>query len=259
MSVSTPLNADQCRRLAARIEDSVEHCIHLPSLRSGQCRAYATTNGPLAAIVEAFYLPGEPMAFGEDADAIWPLLRDLRNWTCVEVRPSVAQSLAQRLEQHLGCAVRRVADVYHVPSGALPEIRHPWVRLLTAADADLYARSAESFGDDPIDAARIAREGIVAAAVVEDRVVASVEGYPATERFVNLTAETLAPYRNRWLATACAACVVGEALKRNLTPVWSASAENAASLHTAATLGFGRVAEMIYLIPDRFTDGGRGE
>ncbi len=248
MSELTPLSVEECRKAAEGIEDAVEHCIHLPSLPSGRCRAYARGD---AVIVDALYMPGEPMGFGRDVEGMADILGEMKGWSVVEVPPGIADSLAKKLEKRLGCGIGRLADIYHTLSEIPLGMAHAQVRLLGSADAELYAASAPAFGDEPGEARRVLHEGIVAGAIMEGRVVAAVEGYPATRRFVNLCVETLEPYRKRGFAAACSACVIEEVLRRKQTPVWSTSAINWASLATAKKLGFRKFSEMMYLIPDR--------
>jgi RimJ/RimL family protein N-acetyltransferase len=241
---------------AARIAETPQHCIHLHALQSSRCRARiaGAPHDPAAILVEASLLPGEPMLFGEDVDAMWALLRDFDAWTCAEVSERHADTLAERMNKHTGRPVRQVADAYTIltrPPNPVPV--PPEVRLLTRADADadLYADSAAAFEDSPENARLMLEDGIVAAAIVDDRAVASIEGYPSTARYTNLMAETLPVYRNRGYATAAAALVVVEIQRQGRTPVWSASVDNPTSLRVAEKLGFERIGQMVYVIPTR--------
>jgi hypothetical protein len=202
--------------------------------------------------VEASLLPGEPMLFGDDVDAIWAVLREFDGWTCAEVSERHADALAQRIGQDTGRPVRQVPDAYTILTRPPNTVHIPAeVRLLTQVDAAMYADSAPAFEDSPENARLMLEDGIVAAAIVDDRAVAAIEGYPSTSRYTNLMAETLPVYRNRGYATAAAALVVAEIQRQGRTPVWSASVDNPTSLRVAEKLGFERIGEMVYVIPTR--------
>jgi predicted GNAT family acetyltransferase len=68
-------------------------------------------------------------------------------------------------------------------------------------------------------------------------------------QYCDIGVHTLEPYRKRGYSTACAALVAREVQRRGLTPVWSTSTENYASLRVAAKAGFREVGRMTYIIP----------
>ena len=61
-----------------------------------------------------------------------------------------------------------------------------------------------------------------------------------TERFWDVSVETLAPYRRRGLAAACFLALAAHMKKSDHMPIWGATLDNPASLGLAAKLGFER-------------------
>lgn len=83
-------------------------------------------------------------------------------------------------------------------------------------------------------------------------VVAEGDGGPVTfcyaafttERWWDVSIETLRAYRRRGLAAACFLALAEHLAERGLSPVWGAMEDNPASLGLAARLGFARDATM---------------
>lgn len=246
---------DQDRPLvAAQLADVPEHCIARHALLSGRGPAYVVGEPGRfdALVIDPSITAGELLAFG-NAEAIARVVRELRDWCCVEVSPVIADQLEPLLCRDMRLPIRRTRDLYFTLTGDIPQAGKLDVRLLTPADADDYARSTASYCSDPANAHRNVIEGPVVAAFIDGRVVAAVEANARTQRYANFNVRTLPEYRGRGLATAVSAVAAFAVRSMGLTPLWSCSDQNVASQRVAQKLGFTPVAHCVYLIPERVT------
>jgi RimJ/RimL family protein N-acetyltransferase len=124
-------------------------------------------------------------------------------------------------------------------------------RLLTPNEAEFYAEFADDFHDAPDCLDRNAREGPIAVAIIDGRVVSAVEANVRTKRHANLTADTLAAFRNRGLCIAAASVAAQAVQAMSLRPVWSCHETNAASQRVARKVGFTEVSHWVFLAPQR--------
>jgi predicted GNAT family acetyltransferase len=92
-------------------------------------------------------------------------------------------------------------------------------------------------------------EGIVAAAIVSDTIVAIAQTYAQSPHHADIGVFTLDGWRNRGLATATAAIVAQGVRETGRTPTWSTGEDNYASMKVAEKLGFTEVARRTYVIP----------
>lgn len=225
-------------------------------------RASAWVEGPprncAAAVVRDPHQPFEPVAFGTDAEAIWRLLREIPGWTCVNCTTEVAPELGRVLERELSWPTRRLGDLYSVLDG--PPVRHdrPGTRLLTEDDVALFEEAAEPLRVAGYDSSLAALTGgVVAGAVEEGRLVATVSMTESSETYANLGAYTLEPWRGRGLGTAAGYLAAREVQRRGLEPVWSTGEENLGSRRVARKLGFRERGRKEYLIvPELQRTGG---
>ena len=80
----------------------------------------------------------------------------------------------------------------------------------------------------------------MAVAIRDDRAIAFCYAAFTTERFWDVSVETLEPYRRRGLAAACFLALAAHMDKSGRAPTWGAMLDNPASLGLAARLGFVR-------------------
>src|SRR5205823_2739708 len=118
-------------------EDRPEYVIARHALRNGKGDAYRHGD---ALVVSPLLTPGELLAFGNDVESIWRAVQEVPAWSCVEVRRELAEPLAECMRRNLTARVRVVTDVYYAMERPAIVFNHPAVRLLTAEDANLYAR-----------------------------------------------------------------------------------------------------------------------
>jgi hypothetical protein len=93
--------------------------------------------------------------------------------------------------------------------------------------------------------AALADRSPVGAVLVDGAPVAVCYAAVATERYWDVSIETLEGHRRRGYAEAAFHRLVPEMAARGLQPVWGALASNQASLSLAAKLGFERVGEIV--------------
>jgi GNAT superfamily N-acetyltransferase len=251
-----PLPPGEYHRLAEALGDTPETVIAVHRLRHGWCRAWIVGELPhfTAAIVQESFCPSEPSGFGLDARALFRLLEAVEGWDCVNVSQGVAPDLAELLRQASGKPLRTYEDVHHVlrtPAPVEPSTR-PEVSRLGPGDLPLLERAApelRSIGYPTLP--QLLDRGVVAAAVVEDEVVAIAQTYARAPRHADIGVTTLPNWRGRGFSTAAAALVAQQVQRDGQTPVWSAGQDNVASLRVAAKLGFQEVSRRLYLIPER--------
>ena len=95
----------------------------------------------------------------------------------------------------------------------------------------------------------VLREGFVAGAVVDNRLVSVAHTNAITERYADIGVFTHQDYRNRGYSTAAASLVARAIQGSGRMPVWSCGEDNLASLRVAAKVGFTEVSRRTYVIP----------
>jgi hypothetical protein len=144
---------------------------------------------------------------------------------------------------------REQAAVVHVhPAPAsLPKPAHP-TRFLTLADV-------AALGDLPAALAseleRALSRGPVAAAFDGERPVAFCQAAYRTERWFDLSIDTLAGHRRMGFATAAAAHLIHHLLAQGKNPVWGALDADTASIAMAKKYGFRAVDRMMVFVAPR--------
>jgi hypothetical protein len=244
--------------LADALGDTPETVISVHQLRRRLCRAYIDGEpGDFAAVVlQGGYLPTEPTAYGCDVEAIWGVLQHLEGWDCVNVAAPCARSLGAILAREMGCRVRFLGDVYFVLARQAAVFGHPLVRRLAMNDLALLEAAAPGLWVSGYGGPRGSlAEGIVAAAVVEGRLVSIAHTYARTARHADIGAATLESWRRRGFATAATSIVARGVQETGQTPAWSAGEDNAASIRVVEKLGFEKVLRRTYVIPTEDDSG----
>jgi GNAT superfamily N-acetyltransferase len=208
-------------------------------LLSGRGLTVGTTAGPPPAFV-AFEPDGLAVVVGHPAE-------DLVRAAAVRTREVLAAPEdADRVAAALPSWNRERATIHvldsdqrlpAVPPGAVRELSIP--DLLSLPDRSL-------------------REELLAEAEDGTRIVAAYAGGApvafcyagsVTERWWDVSIDTLEPYRRRGYAALCAACRIREMALLDKRPVWGAVESNRASLGLAAKLGFRPVDTLFLFSP----------
>ncbi|MXY44212.1 MAG: GNAT family N-acetyltransferase [Dehalococcoidia bacterium] len=246
------LSPDELSALARVLGDSPETAIPANRLMRGACSAYVVGQPARfkAAVIMSHDNPGEPDGFGEDPEALWSILAPLEGWRVVDVSPSVAPKLGAVIRASTGSKVAYYGDVYHTLTRPAVGHFHPHVRFLGVDDRALFDGVPDDLkpgmrGDVEI----VLREGFVAGAVVDDRLVSVAHTNAITDRYADIGVFTHEDHRNRGYSTAAASIVASAIQKSGRTPVWSCGEDNLASLRVAAKVGFTEVSRRTYVIP----------
>jgi GNAT superfamily N-acetyltransferase len=224
-------------------------CVH--SLRRRLCKAFArcAPGCPENFVVQFHCSPSEPMAHGGDPELLFEVLGRVHGWASVSVDDRVAQALALLIEKHMGGTVKHCGDLYYVLRAPAADFRHHDVRELIPDDvALLEAAPLELRGCGFETSLELLEEGVVACGLVSGRVVAVAYTSAISGGYADIGVYTASAWRGRGFATACASMVAARAQNMGLTPVWSTSEDNPASIKIAEKVGFERVSRRTCLI-----------
>lgn len=192
------------------------------------------------------------MAFGEDAPALWELLRRATGWWCVNVSASLAHELAAIMQRELRCSVHLYCDVYHTLARPGPSFENTAVRMLTPEDTALVeAAPAEMRGNGFRSTWAMLSDGMVAGAIISGGLAAIAFTSAMMERPADIGVATHEGFRRRDPATAAASLVIQRVRGSGRVPVWSTGEDNHASLCVARKLGFEERFRRTYVIPER--------
>ena len=246
------LSPDELPSLARTLENSLETAIPIHRFMRGACDAYIVGEPARfeAAVVFLKGDKGELQGFGENPEALWAILEPLEGWRAVEVSALVAPKLGSLIRTITGNRVAYYDAVYHTLTRPAVTHPHPDVRLLTVDDRALFGGVPDDLkpgmrGDVEI----VLREGFVAGAMADDRIVSVAHTNAITDRYADIGVFTHQDYRNRGYSTASASIVAAAIQGRGLTPVWSCGEDNLQSLRVAAKVGFTEVSRRTYVIP----------
>jgi len=247
---------EERRLLLAMLAENPETAISIHVLTRGECEIYLSGDQRCrpVAILQSRELPSEPIAFGSDANAIWQALIHVKGWQCILADKEIALQLGQIISSQLLTAVSFLDDIYHIPRGQVLSFENKSVRQLVLEDLTLLeilpseARPIGFWGDLRTSL----REGLVAGAIVEGKVVATSFVAARGQRYVDIGVHVLENYRRRGLATAAASLITRSVQSDGLTPVWSCGSHNLPSLKLARKLGFVEVSRRTYVIIERY-------
>ena len=219
-------------------------------LVTGRCDAWIAgeADEPRAILVRTHFVPTEPFGFGRDAAALCEMVLSIDGWTTLNVGDALLQTMPAALSAATGRCVRQYGDLYNVFVQTGQKFVDPAVRLLTSKDHESLATAEAPVAPQNTKLVPlILNEGLCAAAVIDDRIVARAYAYAVTPMHADLSVATLPSHRNRGLVTACASLLIEKLQAHKLTPVWSTGQDNAASQRIAAKLGFVPTTARVYL------------
>ena len=251
-TVMEKLTSQECLVLADIIGDTPMTVISGSRLKQGVCDAYIAGTLPdiTAALVFDTYCPDEPCGFGNDADALWRLLKATDGWGCINVDTACAEPLGTLIEIDTPTSVRYYGDVYHALLEPVHGYPNEAVRLLTSEDVKRLAEApTEVQGNGYKTHEAMLTEGIAAGALVDGNIVAIAHTYAETYLHADIGVSTVEAWRKNGFATAAASLVAQEIQAKGKVPVWSCGEDNIASLRVAQKLGFTEVGRRTYIIP----------
>jgi GNAT superfamily N-acetyltransferase len=197
------------------------------------------------------HVPSEPTGFGKNAAVLWALLQGIDGWDCVNVTSTCAPALGALIQTQTGTPVHYYGDIYHILQQPVLPFDHPAARQLTLKDLSLLEVAPPDVRGSGFGSTHaLLVEGIVAAAIIENRVVAIAHTSALSQQHADIGVSTLAEWRGHGFASATASIVAHAVQKAGQIPVWSTGESNYASLRVAQKLGFTKVAERTYIIVD---------
>ena len=246
------LSPTELKSLAQVLGDSPETAIPIHRFMRAACSAYVVSEPTRfeAAVVLMNDDKGEIQGFGENPETLWVILEPLESWQAVEVSATVAPKLGALIRTSTGSRVAYYDAVYHTLTRPVATHSHPDVRLLTVEDRALFDGVPDDLkpgmrGDVEI----VLREGFVAGAVADNRIVSVAHTNAITARYADIGVFTHRDYRNRGYSTASTVIVAQAIQEGGRMPVWSCGEDNLASLRVAAKVGFIEVSRRTYVIP----------
>ncbi len=233
---------DEFQLLAKALAGSPQAATAVHLLGRGLCTAHVAgeLSSPTAAVVVPDFRPERVLAFGHDLDALWHLLCTLRHWKTVNTSPGASSVVSARMEERFESSVRRHECAYFVLTVPPPALVHPLVRRLTPDDEPLieeappFLQQGRLFGGPRA----LLREGIIAGAVDQGKLVATAHTATMTADYADIGVATLDAYRRQGIAAAAASLVCQAVQAMNRVPVWDCATDNVASVHLAEKLGF---------------------
>lgn len=240
--------------LADALGDMPETVIEVHILRRGLCKAYVAGEPSRfgGAIIQANFLPTEPAGFGTNPEILWDLLKEVEGWDCVDVPSECATALGKIIQKKMGVRVRYYGDVYHTLSKPVANFQNGVVRQLTLTDLDLLeAAPTELQGCGFGNPHGLLSDGVVACAILSERIVAIAHTSARTKCYADIGVFTLKEFRGHGFATAAASIVAQKVQEVGQTPVWSTGENNITSLRIAQKLGFTEVSRSTYVILEK--------
>jgi RimJ/RimL family protein N-acetyltransferase len=170
-----------------------------------------------------------------------------------------ASPLGKIIEKEAGRRVRYLHEICYTLDRPVNAFDNESVRQLSLADLDLLASAPVALRAGLWSNLReLLVEGIVACAVISDRIVATALTTAYTDRYADVGVYTQEGFRCRGYATAAAALVARKVQQGGRVPVWGAGEHNMASRRLAEKLGFVEVSRRRYVILPRNNRAGTG-
>jgi len=255
----TPLTESESRELAATLPVTPYFVVCYSGLHRGLDRAFVSgpVQHPEAVIVQHRSSPEEPEYFGKNPEAGWAILSRIPGWTCVNGSTEDMAQFGEILAREVPLPFRQIGDLFYTLE--TPPIPHPnpAVRLLGLPDIPLLQRYEPAvWGNSYRTFEEMLTHGVVAAAIVDGRIVSVALLSANNGRFGDIGIHTLEPYRRRGFSGATASLVAREVQARGIRPIWSTGSHNLASQRVAVKVGFRPIGRGEYLVFDGLKDHG---
>ena len=250
------LKSEEIETFIKALDEKPQHTVSIHQLRNDLADAYiiGEPDNFQAAIVQWSMLPEFPLAFGDDAQAIWQILETISVWEQVQVSESVAPQLQPMIQEQLQKPIDQSRLLYFMHDGSSVSITHDeavTIRLLTEDDFDVIRAT-------PVDDRPMIRKTIVATlkyekvagAIVDEKLIGFSESR-AADRHVELGVYVDEAWRKRGIASAMANLLIQHYQPTGLKIIWGTDEDNIASRKVAAKLGFQEISRRVFLIPQQ--------
>ncbi len=251
MKNHSPIPLERGRLLSKHLPDTPETVIATHALNRGTAKVWIS-GSPIdfsGTVIQLNTRPTELISFGSNPQRLLDLLTAVEGWNCILVDSGIADLVGAMIETNFGNSVHYLEDIYHVTEKPINGFKSKRVRQLTIKDLQLFEAAPEELRSHFWESPRaILSEGIVACAIVDDRIVATALTSSISNRYADVGVYTNSSYRQHGFGTATAALVVNQVVALGLNPVWSTGATNFASLKIAEKLGFKETVRRKYVI-----------
>ncbi len=242
---STP---DEGPQLADTLGEKPDAVFAAQLLRRGIRTAWLTGDRahPQAVVVPTF--ANAYLGFGDDPATMKRVLDAIPQWASIRVIPQIAGALRQLIEDEGRSRLNNGETLYYTLTTPVVHYSDPSVRLLTPDDAPQLAFSTGgAVGAAYGGMEQLLREGIVAGAFSEGRIVARAHTSCQSARYAEVSVATAEDWRGKGLATAVSSLVCEQIQRRGHIPIWSTSGNNLPSQRIAQKCGFAEVGRYVVL------------
>lgn len=196
-----PLAHDSCLEFAETMDDTPQNVILLHLLRRGLCRAFVLGSLPddHAVVIQDRHFPEEPVAFGNDPEKIWDLLKTISGWTNINVADDMAKSLGALIQADINADVRYLQDIYLTLERPVECRESDAVRLMTESDLAFLKsvpNDMQPSGFGGIES--LLTKGFVAGAIVDGKLISVAQTYARTAKYADIGVKTHPEYRTQW-------------------------------------------------------------
>jgi GNAT superfamily N-acetyltransferase len=240
-------------RLAEALGDSPETVIAQQWLRDPATEALCVGDpADLEGIIlQSPTVPGEPMAFGNSAEAVASLIPHMEGWFALNAPPALADDLVTPVAEAAGVeTVRLLDDIYHTLQAPIDDGLVGDARLLTVDDERLVRTASGLLGEGAARLLETLEWGAVAGVTQGGALVSVAYTFAQTPQYADVGVVTRDDWRGQGLATMSAARLCQAIQQAGRVPVWSTGGSNLPSLQVARKLGFLEQSRRIYLVPE---------
>ena len=250
-----PISQEACLAFADTLEDNADNVVTKHFLQRGLTRIYmdGEPDNYKAAILQDIEDPTEPDGWGEDPKLIWELLKCVDGWDCIEVDTECGKPLGEIITRELGIGVHYVEGIGYELHKPVVELKDDNVRLMTLDDLELLEAcepALKGYGCYGT-VKELLKQGFIASAIVEGKVLASAYTVAHSKRYAELGVQTLKEARGRGFGATTSSVVAKAVQKVGMIPVWGTGDNNPVSMRLAERLGFTETDRDIYVVLDK--------
>lgn len=223
------------------LPDTPETVIANHLIENGHCKLFVSDDH---IIVQSNFGPEELIGYGDDANKIFELLKQINSWKCIVLETEVATRLGD-----LFLKVRYLTDIYHTLNKRVIGKIHKDTHLLTPENVNEIQEIAKNFEISGFyNINELLKHGFLAFSKIRDQVVSITYTSALSKKYADIGTFTKEGFRGQGLSTASTTLVVNKLLEAGKTPVWSCGDTNLGSLKVSQKLGFKEVSRRKYVI-----------